>query len=141
MDDATGSTKAGNMARRIMRRSRILIVEDNAMLCLVVSELLRDASYEVEVAANGQEALDHLATSPAPNLILLDLLMPHMDGWAFMRQRDQNPKIASIPVVVITGAGNDVLSRAPAAAAYLTKPFEIEQLLQTIALCMTRKRR
>jgi CheY-like chemotaxis protein len=138
VDDATGWKEADDLARRTVRRPRILIVEDNSMHSLLVGELLRDAYYEVEVAANGQEALERLATSPAPNLILLDLFMPHMDGWAFMRHREQSPTLASIPVVVITGAGNDALSRAPAAAAYLTKPFEIDHLLQTIARCMSR---
>lgn len=113
---------------------RILLVEDDAPLREALAELLEEYGYEVACAGDGQEALACLDGAPAPALILLDLAMPVMDGWAFRAAQRRDPRLAAIPTVVLSataGADAVAISRlAPAAA--LAKPFDLHQLIQTI---------
>ena len=96
--------------------------------------VLRALGYDVATAANGQEALDQLRSGPGlPSLILLDLMMPVMDGWQFRDEQKQDPALSAIPVVVVSADGRvDEKASALGAAAYLRKPVEIEDLLATV---------
>lgn len=112
----------------------ILVVEDDAEIRELLAEMLVDAGYAVAEAANGQEALDYLRRGDgAPSLILLDLMMPVMDGWRFREEQSQDPSLAEIPVVVVSADGN-VPQKASAlgAAGYIQKPVEIDLLLQAV---------
>jgi len=82
---------------------------------------------------NGKEGLDYLSQYLPPKVILLDLMMPIMNGWQFRENQIQDPRIASIPVVVVS-ADNDVKSKAVSlgVSQYLKKPIEIDQLLNMI---------
>src|SRR5262245_26845005 len=85
----------------------VLVVEDSIDTRDSLAFLLRSVGgYQVSTAANGQEALDRLRAGPRPGLILLDLLMPTMDGWEFCHRLRQDPALASIPVVVVSGVGD-----------------------------------
>src|SRR5713226_6627597 len=81
---------------------RLLVVEDDWELRSSLSDLLRRDGYDVADAANGSEALDYLKSSPAPDLILLDLMMPVKDGWQFRIEQKKDPTIASIPVLAMS---------------------------------------
>src|SRR5205814_8831977 len=83
---------------------RILVVDDDPDIRDSLREVLEDEGYDVSCVGNGREALDHLkAASPRPCVILLDLMMPVMDGWQFRReQKKLEPELANIPLVVIT---------------------------------------
>src|SRR5688572_27353229 len=84
----------------------ILLVEDDNDVREAIAEGLEDAGYQVFAAENGQEALDYLGSAPQlPSLILLDLMMPTMDGWQFHEQLSHHPRCAHIPVVVLSAAG------------------------------------
>jgi CheY-like chemotaxis protein len=86
--------------------------------------------YLVETMSNGQEALDHLrAADPPPALIILDLLMPVMDGWQFLAEIKNDPKLSQlrIPVIIVTALNGKV-----DADAIIRKPIDLERLLQTI---------
>jgi CheY-like chemotaxis protein len=83
----------------------ILVVDDDHAIRESLSELLEDEGYHVAKATNGQEALEVLARVGPPCVILLDLMMPVMDGYEFMGRKTADPALASIPVVVITAAG------------------------------------
>lgn len=101
---------------------RILIVEDDVDLCLCLSDLLGEFGFETAVACNGAKALLVLADAdPLPDVILLDLHMPHMDGWQLREVLRANPRYASIPIVVMSG---DKAATDMDAAAHLMKPFE-----------------
>jgi len=102
--------------------------------------VLEDAGYCICAAEHGRAALDLLSAGLAPALILLDLLMPVMDGWSFVAELKKDPVLKSIPVVVTTQAGKRVLSSAPVSAGYLDKPISQERLLQTVARCLLKKR-
>jgi CheY-like chemotaxis protein len=114
---------------------RILVVDDEPSIRALVSECLGDSGYLVDLARDGAEALDQ-ARRRRPNVILLDLEMPGMDGWAFMAVRRHEQSV-SAPVAVMSA----VLGLAQHAAsvqadAYLAKPFHLDVLLRTVALLL-----
>jgi CheY-like chemotaxis protein len=113
----------------------ILVVEDNEVAREGVATVLRRHGYEVALAADGREALEHLATSPAPDLILLDMLMPGVDGWHFLKLlREQAP---AIPVVVTTGTIlTPEWAESQGCAGFLKKPLETEGLLAEVQRCL-----
>ncbi len=114
-----------------MTPARILLVEDDTAIRETIAELLSDEGYRVTSAANGAEALALLEASDAPSLILLDLMMPVMNGWELRRALHDDPRLASVPVVVIS-ASRDAESRTADAAAFLAKPFDAGRLLDTV---------
>lgn len=107
----------------------ILVVEDDVEALDALTELLEGRGYSVCRALNGKEALDRATRNPAPCLILLDLSMPVMDGWEFLRHQRSKPEIAQIPVVVITA----LVSAIPTGTQGLvTKPIKIDKLLSLV---------
>ena len=80
----------------------ILVVEDDEDAREAMVALLQMKGYRAVPAGNGREALDYLDQAPAPDLIILDLWMPVMDGWHFRSEQTRNPRIAHIPVIVVT---------------------------------------
>ncbi|MBV8772520.1 MAG: response regulator [Deltaproteobacteria bacterium] len=106
----------------------ILVVEDDVRALDALTDLLEASGYNVKRAQNGQDALLQAKEQP-PGMILLDLSMPVMDGWEFMRQQRLEPAIADIPVVVITA----LVSAVPAGAkALVTKPINVKRLMSLV---------
>ncbi|CCG07361.1 HD-GYP domain-containing protein [Pararhodospirillum photometricum] len=106
-------------------RPRLLIVDDEAMNIKVLVEMLRD-DYALTVAKNGVQALERMAMDPAPDLVLLDVMMPGMDGHEVCRRMKQDPRLADVPVIFVTALGdpNDELHGFDLGAVdYLTKPL------------------
>ncbi len=93
----------------------------------------------MEGAVNGRVALDRLLRDPLPDLMLVDLLMPVMDGWQLVAELKARPALAAIPVVMMSGAGDRVLVSAPVSAGYLVKPLDAARLLETLAVCVARR--
>jgi two-component system, chemotaxis family, chemotaxis protein CheY len=112
----------------------ILVVEDNRDLRESLCELLSDVGYATADVANGEEALLYLQEHERPSLILLDLMMPVMSGWEFRERQRQDPSLAAIPVIVLTGVRSSAEATAALdAVAYLQKPADARVLLDTIA--------
>jgi signal transduction histidine kinase len=109
----------------------VLIIEDDRAIREPLSVLLRGEGYRVALAENGQEALRKLRTEPSPDIIVLDLRMPVMDGWEFRAIQQQDPVLGLIPVVAISADGS-AQAVAMSADAYLRKPLDPSDLLQTI---------
>jgi len=105
-----------------VKTSHILVVDDDQGIRETIGELLRDQGYDVSVAAEGEQALKICRSQPIPDLILLDLRMPGMDGTEFTRRKDQDPALAQVPVCVIT-AFRDSTSIPRGAAVVLRKPL------------------
>jgi CheY-like chemotaxis protein len=84
---------------------RVLVVDDDPSICSALTEVLEEEGFEVASATNGRAALDQLRTGPAPSAIVLDLMMPVMDGWDFRHIQLQDPGLRDIPVVIVTAAG------------------------------------
>jgi CheY-like chemotaxis protein len=112
----------------------ILVVDDDADLRETLQLLLGDSGYRVTAVPNGLEALERLKTGARPALILLDLMMPEMNGWQFLERARADSILDAIPVVIMTARrkGTDLLP-APS-RDILHKPFDTEKLLRTIAL-------
>ena len=108
----------------------ILIVEDDPDALEALGDLLESNGYAVASAHHGAEALELLGRSPLPNLIVLDLLMPTMDGWEFRRRQKLDPRIAKIPVVVVSASS---AAKPIDADSILRKPVDIDRLLETVA--------
>jgi CheY-like chemotaxis protein len=99
----------------------ILVVDDDCDQRAVAAELLTHAGYDVVAACDGQDALERLQSGLRPSLIVLDLAMPRMSGWAFL-ERLRGPERSTVPVLVTTG---DAQARPPAGAdACLDKPLD-----------------
>jgi CheY-like chemotaxis protein len=111
-----------------MRRARIFLVEDNPEIRELTSGFLALEGHEVTTARNGKEALDRLRAGFAPDLMLLDLQMPVLDGWAVLEERMRDPLLARIPVVVLSASG----PRPPGVDGFLTKPFDLDVLTRTV---------
>ena len=117
-------------------RRKVLIVEDNADLRRLYAIGLNQRGYEVKLAANGAEALDRIATEK-PDVILLDLVMPIMDGWAVLEKISHPMEGPCTPVLVISG--NTPPSDHPShecIAGWLAKPVSIDQLAEAISLAI-----
>jgi CheY-like chemotaxis protein len=112
---------------------RILVVEDDAEIRRSLAEILGEVGYEVDVAANGKEALAVLETW-LPSVILLDLMMPVMDGWTLRAELDKrDAALRDIPVIVVTADANAREKAAEVRAdAWLRKPVRLERLLELI---------
>ncbi|WP_437591904.1 response regulator [Sorangium sp. So ce1000] len=111
---------------------RILVVDDDPDIRETLAELLQEEGYAVASAAHGGEALSVLRTDPRPGLILLDLMMPIMDGWQFRAEQKKDPELAAIPVVIISATGRDEFVSSLGAAQFLKKPINLEQLLAAV---------
>ena len=111
----------------------ILIVDDDLGIRQAATEILLDEGYLVVTASNGREALDFLRTSPVrPALILLDLSMPEMDGWAFRGEQKHDPVLHSIPVAVFTTQERLSEALRMASADFVPKPVNCDRLLATV---------
>jgi diguanylate cyclase (GGDEF)-like protein len=115
----------------------ILVVEDNEVVRMGLGLVLRQQGYTVSLAANGQQALDCLAGGLKPDLILLDMLTPFLDGWHLLEQRKRDTTLAGAPVIILTGIGIASAEWAASLGAdgYLHKPFEVEALLREVRRC------
>jgi CheY-like chemotaxis protein len=108
----------------------ILIVDDDPDIRQSLREVLQDEGYTVNCVGNGREALDYLHKSKRPCVILLDLMMPVMDGWQFRHEQKQDPAIAGIPLIVITATGKrPVLIDAD---ELVMKPLDLGRLFEAI---------
>lgn len=107
----------------------IMIVEDNDDLRMLYRMAMEQEGYEVLTAPHGKDALDQLRqTSEKPRLILLDLMMPIMDGHEFLRVRAQDPGLSAIPVVVCSASREEI----PGQVQFLKKPVDLEALLRLV---------
>jgi CheY-like chemotaxis protein len=114
---------------------QVLVVEDDEAIRALVSDVLRDDGYDVLEASNGIEALAHLRNG-RPDLIILDLMMPVMDGWAFVEECRQRRYCEDVPILV-TSASHDLPRTAERLRSFgvrtcLAKPFDVDGLLALV---------
>jgi CheY-like chemotaxis protein len=123
----SSSTSAGG-------RPRILVAEDDPDLLKMLEHVMRGLG-DVVTAVDGQDALEKARSGPAPDVIVTDVMMPRMDGLALVRQLKTEPKLAHVPVVVLTAktGPRDVIAGINAGARfYVTKPFKTEELITKV---------
>ena len=116
-------------------KRKILIVDDERDIVVILKLALEKEGYEVVEAYDGIEALEKIAIAK-PDLILLDIMMPRMDGYTMKLKLKENSETANIPVIIITGRGllKEIIKQTEDAAisAYLEKPFTVATLLNNI---------
>jgi signal transduction histidine kinase len=108
-----------------------LIVEDDAAIREAIADVLRSDGYEASSCVHGREALEYLRRAPHPDVIVLDLMMPVMDGWQFRVEQRKDPNLATIPVIALSADGTPKAA-AVDADAYLKKPVSAATLLNTV---------
>jgi CheY-like chemotaxis protein len=116
-----------------MSQATVLVVDDDPDIRETLVETLEQEGYRAIPAQNGVEALVALRDGPPPCLILLDLMMPLMNGWQFRALQQHEPRWAGIPVVILSSADHAVEQAASmGACAYLRKPVDLYRLLDTV---------
>ena len=113
---------------QLQRNGTIMVVDDDEDIRDAITEALFAEGFAVISASNGREALELLHRYGPPSFILLDLMMPVMDGWEFIEEKRKDPLIAHVPVAVLSA----VSMQAPPAETVLMKPVSIEQLRRAI---------
>lgn len=122
---------------------KILVADDDRDVRLVLIAILEAAGYEATEAANGIEAL-HMVGADRPDLILLDLSMPKLDGMETIRRLKADPQTAGIPVVMVTASGDEDMARQAVAAgafAYVVKPWDNNQIEKTVEAALRKRAR
>ncbi len=114
--------------------ARILVVEDDIAIRDALAEVLEGLGHSVRCAGNGAEALELLAREEPPDLIVLDLMMPVMDGFEFREASRRDPRLAEIPVMIVSASDVTTLRGLAelGAAAVLPKPFELERFVAEV---------
>jgi len=112
------------------KTSKILVVDDDDAILGSLGGLLESEGYGVETAHNGREALDKLAQMEPPQLILLDLKMPVMDGWQFLSERSRDAASGKVPIVLLSGL--PFIPNAPGVSDFLSKPINPSRLLACV---------
>jgi CheY-like chemotaxis protein len=117
----------------LVRRARVLLVEDDALIRENLGEILLLEGYEVVPAIDGLHALELLREQPAPDLVITDLQMPRANGWVLAMELRREPRLAKLPLVVISGVHD---SRSAGgflgASATFQKPFDVPEFLDTL---------
>jgi len=116
----------------------VLIVEDDPSTQDLMAQMLHLEGFAPVTAADGREALQYLQSGGPASVILLDLMMPGMDGWAFRRRQLTDPRIAGIPIVIVT-AGDLVGVEQLEADALLRKPIFVEELIRVVRVVCLRR--
>jgi CheY-like chemotaxis protein len=120
----------------------VLVVEDDESIRDVLEDALNDAAYSVPTASTGGRAIQAMHRR-LPDLLLLDLMMPDMNGWELLQRMTQCPELAAIPVLVVSAAGANGLKEAQdlGAPVFLPKPFDVDDLLLEVERLTTRPTR
>lgn len=115
---------------------QILVVDDDAGSRTALENVLRDEGFSVLAVDSGRAALEYLYRSPPPQLIVLDLMMPDMDGWDLRQEQKRDPQLAGIPVIAVSAAG-----KLLDADASFRKPVDLDQFLEAVHRCLGPSRR
>ena len=113
---------------------RILVIEDQEDNRIILRDLLTSAGFEIIEAVNGQEGVT-MAESEKPDLILMDIQLPVIDGYEATRRIKGNPSLASIPIIAVTSyalGGDEAKAMAAGCDGYITKPFSPRLLLEKV---------
>jgi CheY-like chemotaxis protein len=111
---------------------RVLVVEDEVLVRTDLVQEIREAGHTAEAAPNGRVGLE-LMRRQIPDVVLLDLRMPVMDGHVFNAERSSDPALASVPIILISGNSRDERARSIGATAIFDKPINVSALLAELA--------
>ncbi len=115
-------------------RQRVLVVDDDEHIQKSLSQYLEMEDFDVDVASSGPQALEQ-ARRQTPDLVLLDIMMPEMDGFEVVERLRQQPSTQHVPIILLTARGQDtdvIKGYHMGVSSYLTKPFNLDELVDTI---------
>ncbi len=120
--------------------ARILVIEDEPAIALILSEVLSGEGHTVQASADGTAGLERLHRYPAPDVVLLDLLMPGVGGRAVLAAMRSESSLAAIPVILVTGAVQSSADFPPPDQyqALLPKPFQLADVVAAVERCLAR---
>jgi CheY-like chemotaxis protein len=119
----------------------ILVVDDEPLIAMALEATLDDAGYSIVTAANGRQALERLAETPRPDLVLLDMMMPVMSGPAMLAAMAAHPDLDGIPVIVLSSLPERAIrDRTTNVARILQKPYTAQEVLEAIAAVLGDRR-
>lgn len=127
-------SKLNKIPAMMKNRKKILLIDDSSVNNLLLQNILEDEGYHVMVAFSGKEGLDKI-NQDLPDLVLLDLMMPRMDGHEVLRQMKADPIKSGIPVIILTAKNDskeETLALELGAVDFMTKPIDIENTLKRI---------
>jgi DNA-binding response OmpR family regulator len=116
------------------KRQKILLIDDSSVNNLLLQNILEDEGFEVQTAFSGKEGLEKI-DNDKPDLVVLDIMMPRMDGFEVLNKIISNPVAKDIPVIMLTAkkdSKDEEMALKMGAVDYLTKPVDIEHTLQRI---------
>jgi CheY-like chemotaxis protein len=120
-----------------MSSNSILVVDDDSAILELIAQVLTDEGYSVIAAGDGRTAVE-LARAKRPRLILLDLMMPEMNGWQVIAKLQESPPTRKIPVILLSARRDLAQSAADlGATAYIEKPFDLDDLLECVQRYVT----
>lgn len=122
-----------------MKEGRVLVVDDEPMVRDTLGQVLSDEGYVVDLAVDGETALERVHAT-RPDAILLDLMMPGMNGRQFLQALRDEPAFASVPVMIMTAVHGLEISATLGASEVVEKPFNVDELLNKVALAVYRSR-
>jgi CheY-like chemotaxis protein len=131
--------KTARHREAVFEGRRILIVEDDVRNIFALSSVLEPRGAKIEIARNGREALDHLRDKPGVDLVLMDIMMPEMDGLQATREIRKQPHLARLPIIALTAkAMSDDRENCLQAGAndYIAKPLDVDKLLSLARVWM-----
>lgn len=120
---------------------KLLLIDDDPNLILLVKDYLEFRGYEVITAENGREALEILEKQPIPDMIICDVMMPEMDGYVFVEKLREDPRTGWIPFLFLSAKGQSqdrIKGLRTGADVYMIKPFEPEELVAQVESCLSR---
>jgi CheY-like chemotaxis protein len=119
----------------------VLVIDDDAEIRQALTEILEDENYIVRAASNGREALEILSRGECPDVILLDVMMPVMDGWHFLSARLAHPQLVEVPIIIISaGEGAEREASKVGVFEFARKPLHVDDLIDRIESCRRRSR-
>ena len=110
---------------------KVLVVEDDPDVRELLDVMLTIEGFQTETAQDGRDGLRRLRESPQPDVVLLDLMMPVMNGWTFRDEQLRDPSLASIPVIVMSALGRGYVESLHPAGA-LQKPLDLDQVISML---------
>lgn len=117
---------------------KVLVIDDEPGIIEIVEANLEGDGFEVISASNGKEGLEKIKNE-APELVVLDVMMPEMDGWEVLRSIEQDPATAGLPVIMLTAKAADedyIYGLEEGAVEYITKPFLPQELVNRIKITL-----
>ncbi len=122
-------------------RAKVLLVDDDDQILRSLKVYLELEKYQVTTAQSGKEALEKMK-SEKPEIVVLDIMMPEMDGFEVMERMKKDSELSEIPVIMLTAKGQDVdvlKGYQMGAKSYMTKPFNLNELVENIELVLSTK--